>query len=257
MQYLSPYLERNNNIPNYYNIHDSIYSNTYILGFLCFMYLPTIFTTKYYMLNKPALRGGIYDILFFIWNMFLSVSSCVGAVLLFPSMYEEFTTDENFGICTEKHKNNTTAVYIIILFGFSKFFEFIDTIFVVTRKSQLEFIHWYHHIITCLYCWHASHIGISGGYFALMNLFVHTIMYFYYGLYAIGNKMLYPYRKIITIIQISQMIGGCYIIYNWFMNCQMNSSKSEYANMVFAAIMYFSYLILFIRIFFREKVKLN
>jgi hypothetical protein len=209
------------------------------------------------MQNKTALRGGNYDKLFFLWNMFLSISSCVGAVLLFPSMYDEFISDENYGICTEKHKNNTTAVYIVILFGFSKFFEFIDTLFVVTRKSQLEFIHWYHHIITCLYCWHASHIGISGGHFALMNLFVHTIMYFYYGLYAIGNKMLYPYRKIITIIQISQMIGGCYIIYNWFMNCQMNSSKSEYANMVFAAMMYFSYLVLFIRIFFREKVKLN
>ena len=48
MQYLSPYLERNNNF-NYNNIHDSIYRNTYILGFLCVMYIPTIFTIKYYI----------------------------------------------------------------------------------------------------------------------------------------------------------------------------------------------------------------
>ena len=88
-----------------------------------------------------------------------------------------------------------------------------------------------------------------------MNLSVHTIMYFYYALYAIGNKILHPYRKLITIIQISQMIGGCYIVYNWFMNCQINSSKSEYANMVYAALMYFSYFVLFIKVFFREKIK--
>jgi hypothetical protein len=221
------------------------------------MYLPTIFTLKKYMQNKPAIRGGNYDRLFFLWNMFLSVSSGLGAVLLFPVMYKEFMIEENYGICSENIKNNVVATYVIILFAFSKFFEFIDTIFVVTRKSQLEFIHWYHHIVTCLYCWHGSYINKSGGYFALMNLSVHAIMYFYYALYAIGNKMLHPYRKLITIIQISQMVGGCYIVYNWFMNCQINSSNSEYVNMVFAALMYFSYFILFIKVFFREKIKFN
>ena len=72
------------------------------------------------MQDKPALRGGIYDILFFLWNMFLSISSCLGAILLFPSMYDEFINDENYGICAEKHKNNTIAVHVIILFSFSK-----------------------------------------------------------------------------------------------------------------------------------------
>ena len=255
MEYLSPYFERNNNFPYYNSVHDAIYSNPYMLGLLCAMYIPTIFTLKNYMQNKPAMRGGNYDTLFFLWNMFLSVSSGLGAVLLFPVMYEEFITDENYGICTEKYRSNPTTVYVILLFGVSKFFEFIDTIFVVTRKSQLEFIHWYHHIVTCLFCWHGSYVGRSGGYYVLMNLSVHAIMYFYYGLYAIGNKMLYPYRKLITIIQISQMIGGCYIVHNWFTNCQKNSTKSEHANMIVAAVMYFSYFILFIKVFFREKIK--
>ena len=255
MDYLYPYFERNIDFPYYNSVHDSIYSNTYLLGFICAMYVPTIFTLKNYMQNKPAIRGGYYDTLFFLWNMFLSVSSGIGAVLLFPIMYNEYLFEENYGICTEKYRNNAIATNVIMLFAFSKFFEFIDTIFVVTRKSQLEFIHWYHHIVTCLYCWHGGYIGKSCGYFALMNLSVHTIMYFYYALYAIGNKMLHPYRKVITLIQISQMVGGCYVVYNWFMNCQIQSSKSEYANMVFAAIMYFSYFVLFIKVFFREKIK--
>ena len=257
MEYISPYFERNNNFPYYNSLHDTIYgNNTYILGLLCAMYVPTIFTLKNYMQNKPAMRGGNYDTLFFLWNMFLSVSSGLGAVLLFRETYKEFETYENYGICVSPMSNVTAVVGL--LFAFSKFFEFIDTIFVVTRKSQLEFIHWYHHITTCLYCWHSSRIIVSSSrYFALMNLSVHTIMYFYYGLYAIGNKMLYPYRKIITIIQISQMVGGCYIIYNWFMNCQKKSKNSEYANMVFAALMYFSYFVLFIKVFFREKIKSN
>ena len=258
MDYLYPYFERNANYPYYNSVHDSIYSNTYLLGFICAMYVPTIFTLKNYMQNKPAMRGGYYDKLFFLWNMFLSLSSGIRAVLLFPFIYNDFVNDENYGICntTLNAVNNPIFVYTCVLFSFSKFLEFIDTIFVVTRKSQLEFIHWYHHIVTCIYCWHCSYIGISiSKYFAFMNLSVHTIMYFYYALYAIGNKILHPYRKLITIIQISQMIGGCYIVYNWFMNCQINSSKSEYANMVYAALMYFSYFVLFIKVFFREKIK--
>ena len=256
MDYLHPYFERNISIPYYNSVHDSIYGNTYLLRLICAMYLPTIFTLKNYMQNKPALRGNYYDKMFFLWNMFLSLSSGVGAVLLFPTIYNDVTTDDNYGMCNNPRINNPIFAYVCILFNFSKFLEFIDTIFVVTRKSQLEFIHWYHHIITCLYCWHSSYIAISSGkFFALMNLSVHTIMYFYYALYAIGSKMLYPYRKCITLIQISQMIGGCYIIYNWFINCQINSSKSEYANMVFAATMYFSYFLLFIKVFFREKIK--
>lgn len=255
MDYLYPYFERNANYPYYNSVHDSIYSNTYLLGFICAMYLPTIFTLKNYMQNKPAMCGGYYDNLFFLWNMFLSLSSGIGAVLLFPFIYNDLVNDENYGICKSSY-NNTILACVCVLFNFSKFFVFIDTIFVVTRKSQLEFIHWYHHIITCLYCWHSSYIATSSGkFFALMNVSVHTMKYFYYALCAVGNKILHPYRKLITIIQISQMIGGCYITYNWFMNCQINSSKSEYANMVFAAIMYFSYFVLLIKVFFREKIK--
>lgn len=255
-EYLYPYFERNINFPYYNSVHDSIYSNTYILGLLSAMYVPTIFTLQYCMKNKSAMRGGYYDKLFFLWNIFLSISSGLGAVLMFPIMYTDFIADDSYGICNTYCFNNPNIVYVGILFGFSKFFEFIDTIFIVTRKSQLEFIHWYHHIVTCIYCWHSSHIAMSTSkYFALMNLSVHAIMYFYYALYAVGNKMLHPYRKIITIIQISQMIGGCCIIYNWFMKCQIKSSKSEYINMVFAALMYFSYFVLFIKVFFREKIK--
>lgn len=256
-QQVLPYFQRNY-YPIHNSIHDTIYNNTYILGFLCTMYLPTVFTLKNYMQNKQALRGGYHDKLFFLWNMFLSVSSGVGVVFLFPTVYDEFKTDENYGICTGTFRNHTVASYVVILFTFSKFFEFIDTLFVVTRKSQLEFIHWYHHIATCLYCWHSSHISSSSGHlFALMNLSVHAIMYFYYGLYAIGNKILHPYRKMITVIQISQMIGGCSIIYSWFIHCKSKSSQSEYMNMVFAMVMYFSYFVLFIKVFFREKVKSN
>ena len=30
-----------------------------------------------------------------------------------------------------------------------------DTVFIVLRKTNLIFLHWYHHIATLIYCWNA------------------------------------------------------------------------------------------------------
>ena len=61
--------------------------------------------------------------------------------------------------------------------------EFIDTAFIIFRKQELHFIHWYHHATVVIVCWYA--IGAHQGpanliFYVTMNTVVHSVMYLYY-----------------------------------------------------------------------------
>lgn len=242
--------------PIFNSLFDIIYFDSFTLGIIAFAYLPIIFGIKKYMDNKEPYKGELSNNLLCYWNMFLSISSGIGFVILFNYLYHElFVLHKN--IYQVDFYNNYYASLVVNLFGLSKFFEFIDTLFIVFRKSQLEFIHWYHHVITCLYTWHSCYIVMNTGiYFAFMNLFVHTIMYFYYGLLAKKIMILYPYKKVLTILQITQMIFGTTLCIFWF-KYTSNYKYSELINNIIALLMYFSYFMLFIKILFRTKNKTN
>ena len=84
------------------------------------------------------------------------------------------------------------------LMTLSKVVELGDTIFIVLRKSQLSFLHWYHHITVLVYTWYAitprpSALSI---WFSSMNYTVHTIMYTYYALRASGYKIFSRVAKV-------------------------------------------------------------
>lgn len=93
---------------------------------------------------------------------------------------------------------------------FSKLLEFCDTFFFILRKkdNQLSFLHVYHHSTMFSLWW----IGIkwvpSGSTFlpAMVNSFIHVLMYSYYGLAALGpsvSKYLW-WKKYLTILQLIQ-----------------------------------------------------
>ncbi|XP_076387938.1 very long chain fatty acid elongase 4 isoform X1 [Megachile rotundata] len=93
---------------------------------------------------------------------------------------------------------------------FSKLLEFCDTFFFILRKkdNQLSFLHVYHHSTMFSLWW----IGIkwvpSGSTFlpAMVNSFIHVLMYSYYGLAALGpsvTKYLW-WKKYLTILQLIQ-----------------------------------------------------
>ncbi|XP_034948903.1 elongation of very long chain fatty acids protein 4-like isoform X2 [Chelonus insularis] len=97
---------------------------------------------------------------------------------------------------------------------FSKLIEFSDTIFFILRKkdNQLSFLHVYHHSTMFLLWW----IGIkwvpSGSTFlpAMINSFIHVLMYSYYGLAALGPhvaKYLW-WKKYLTILQLIQFTSA-------------------------------------------------
>lgn len=106
-------------------------------------------------------------------------------------------------------------IFVAWLFFFSKIIELADTIFMILRKKfqQITTLHVIHHSIVPFSVWLGlkfAPIG-SNSWFPLMNSFVHTIMYLYFGLMALGDSLspkrmaqLRIYKPWITRLQISQ-----------------------------------------------------
>ncbi|XP_023242841.1 elongation of very long chain fatty acids protein AAEL008004-like [Centruroides sculpturatus] len=94
----------------------------------------------------------------------------------------------------------------------SKFVEFTDTVFMVLRKKfdHVSNLHVIHHGIMPMSVWWGVKFTPGGHstFFAFINSFVHILMYFYYGMAAVGptmTKYLW-WKKYMTVIQMIQFI---------------------------------------------------
>lgn len=249
----------------------------YIPIVLVVIYVAVIFGIKAYMKDREFYDMRVPQM---YWNTFLAIFSICGAVRMFPflltSLYYEgptatFCTSPVVGYGGAGPSGLWTCLFI-----FSKVPELCDTVFVVLNKKPLMFLHWYHHITVLLYCWHSYSTRASVGLpFAAINFTVHAFMYTYY---AIQNKTsldlskakrLTPEAKakaaakgplrmkkflstvapFITVMQISQMVVGVYVLYVVFPHLnnqttvQCHTSRSSW---VWGLIMYMSYFVLFV-----------
>lgn len=100
-------------------------------------------------------------------------------------------------------------------FFITKLIEFLDTILFILRKKngQVTFLHVYHHSTLPLVCWYVAKYapGAEKLYIGAFNTFVHTIMYSYYGLSALG-PWIQPYlwwKKYLTSLQMVQFVCTC------------------------------------------------
>ena len=133
-----------------------------------------------------------------------------------------------------------------------KLIEFGDTVFIVLRKQPLIFLHWYHHITVLLYTWlsYVETIG-SGIWFSLINAFIHSNMYSYYALRAMQFRIPKCISIMLTVLQIIQMFWGMVIttsVYYYVHIAQIQCNVTT-SNLTLSALMYFSYLILFVNFF--------
>lgn len=243
----------------------------YIPIILVVIYVAVIFGIKHLMNSRQFFDMRVPQM---YWNTFLAIFSICGAIRMFPfllaSLYYEgptatFCTSPVVGYGGAGPSGLWTCLFI-----FSKVPELCDTVFVVLNKKPLMFLHWYHHITVLLYCWHSYSTRASVGLpFAAINFTVHAFMYTYY---AIQNKtsldisrgkrlsydtpaalrtkeLLSTVAPFITIMQISQMVVGVYVLYVIFphLNNQTgvvcHTSRSSW---VWGLLMYMSYFVLFV-----------
>lgn len=200
-----------------------------------------------------------------MWNFGLSTFSICGFCtclyhLLFDQYGGVFTAGLEASICM--HASNYGCGYAgmaTAAFIYSKCFELIDTVFILLAKREPIFLHWYHHITVLAFCWYAYAVRASNGiYFAVVNYFVHSIMYFYYGMTQLSprtRKMVVPYAFWITLAQLSQMAFGLMIVglTIYYKYNRRNCYTYPHVNL-FALLMYASYFVLFADIFIRRYV---
>lgn len=223
------------------------------------LYLPLTYGLRRYMQNRPAysLKGVA-----FLWNLSLSFLSLLGFLTVLiqqPKMLVVSMHPERY-FCPPVR-------VVITIFTLTKAVEFGDTLLLVLKKKPLSFLHLYHHLTVSLYCWHAQYINADFAHgFAIMNLAVHAVMYFYFSLTCFLTptrkstpasekgcctrltaiqRMLYKSRPLITMLQIAQMLVGMYLSYQGI----YLKDRMQVFNAQLALAMYTSYAILFLHLY--------
>ncbi|XP_039282287.1 elongation of very long chain fatty acids protein 1 [Nilaparvata lugens] len=165
---------------------------------------------KPYSLKNLMLVYNFIQVVYNGWFLFWLVSSSGFLQYLFSqSCFHEPLVDLNFRF---KFLNGVWIWFLL------KVIDLMDTVIFVLRKkqNQVTFLHVYHHTSVVVSCWaHIKYVrGEQAVMIGLFNSLVHTAMYMYYLLSALGPSV-QPYlwwKKHITKLQLVQFVG----VTSWF-----------------------------------------
>eukprot|EP01135_Chromosphaera_perkinsii_P009856 Nk52_evm1s1930 gene=Nk52_evmTU1s1930 len=194
-------------------------------------------------------------------NTFLALASLV----MFLGVTKNLVTNMGLAkwdftllVCDEKHVLDDTKRMDMwnYIFYMSKYFEFIDTVFLILKKRDVIFLHWYHHMITPSIVWFAWLRDVTAAWYGpFTNTFVHVFMYAYYAATYFGFPR--KFGGYVTKIQIFQFMSALAIFgvagINNFLckNCK-NQSLEGWA---FVYIQYVFFLYLFTVFSSKRKAK--
>uniref|UniRef100_A0A1I7XZ26 Elongation of very long chain fatty acids protein n=1 Tax=Steinernema glaseri TaxID=37863 RepID=A0A1I7XZ26_9BILA len=221
-----------------------------------FLYVVVIFSLQRFMRDREPFNLK-WPLVF--WNYSLAIFSVIGSY---------YATVDVLTMAAEHSSLTATYCYVGsaltgpngfwgFLFTMSKLLEFGDTLFIVLRKKPLIFLHWYHHIVTLNF----TVFGYAGNnaftvWLLWLNYLVHSVMYLYYMLSAIGFRPPRFVSKLITSLQLTQfgislfMFGHIGFLKYVHGQCDFHTSA-----FVVAVVMEISYLILFAQFFHKAYLK--
>jgi len=215
------------------------------------LYIILVFSGQAWMASRPPfdLRGPLA-----VWSGALAVFSILGFSRTLPELLHSLTSGGIYrSVCDPGFlESNKISSYWTWVFTVSKLAELGDTAFIVLRKQQLIFLHWYHHLTVLIYVFFCfSEFTSSGRWFMVMNYFVHSLMYSYYALRALRVRVPRVAAMTITSLQLLQMVVGCAVTVRVFLYKQqgVDCSVSD-ANLTYGFLMYASYFVLFARFFY-------
>lgn len=230
--------------------------NKHFSVLLVFLYVVLIFFGKKYMEDRPAFQ--LRKPLFF-WNVVLAIFSIIGTFRMVPELLyvlQEFGFQ--YSICSSSYANvNKVSALWGSLFILSKAVELGDTFFLVAKKRNVIFLHWYHHAIVTIGCWYS--MAETPGYcrwFISMNYTVHGLMYSYFAFQAMRVQIPRIFSVFLTTLQIIQMVVGAVVCvyavyYSWIKGECVILTKP----VVFFLLQYLSFFILFFNFFVQSYLK--
>lgn len=157
---------------------------------------------KPFDLKKILLFYNFFQVVFSSWLFYESLVSGWGGRYSFRCQPVDYS-------------NNPIALRMVRgcwWYYFSKFIEFLDTIFFVLRKknNQITTLHVIHHGCMPISVWFGVKFSPGGhsSFFGFLNTFVHIWMYSYYFLSALGPKVqrFLWWKKYLTTLQMVQFI---------------------------------------------------
>jgi len=136
-----------------------------------------------------------------------------------------------------------------------KFYELLDTAFLVALGKPVAFLHWYHHSATLLL---TSVQQIEGSAVQwtpiLLNLGVHVLMYSYYALAALGVRCWW--KQSLTTLQITQFVVDVSVITYCSVLMFLKGGDSDFggcqgtrAGAINGCLILYSYLVLFVKLY--------
>lgn len=176
-----------------------------------FAYLLVVYYGRRWMKNrKPfSLRYILvpYNLSMCLLNFYIALEL---AVTQYRKQYNWFCQPVNYS----NDPDDIRIAAALWWYYISRLVEMTDTVFLVMRKkkNQLTFLHVYHH--STMFClWWIGVKWVPGGsafFAAMVNGFVHVIMYLYYALAACGPKVqkYLGWKRYLTILQMLQFVSA-------------------------------------------------
>ncbi|KAJ3091831.1 hypothetical protein HK102_013293 [Quaeritorhiza haematococci] len=173
---------------------------TYFIAYLC-----VILGGQWFM--KTSVSSPLHlKAIFFLHNAFLSIISAL-LLAMFLEILVPMLMQHGFVHCVCALELLYYINYLI------KYYELLDTVFLVLKKKKLEFLHVYHHAMTMSLCYVELEGQATVSWVpVVLNLMVHVVMYYYYARTAISSKRIW-WKKYLTTMQITQFVIDLAVIY--------------------------------------------
>ena len=259
-----------------YKYNETPITNWVFPAVSCVAYLLSLYFLPLYMRtvrkNQP-IKNVVLDTFIKFHNLFLSVLSAImvfgfvseAANVWIENRDQPVLEQISSVTCDESNRMGSGATpFWLYIFYLSKYYEFLDTVFLMVKCKKLTFLHTFHHVSTLLLCWYvmlekAQMMWIPSA----LNAGVHVIMYFYFYVCMLKNSSIFTpsclefVKPWITRMQILQFVADLVIpkVWLWFKYGEGKECSGNYYAFSLVDIIVGSFLILFLNFYFKSYGK--